>query len=100
LTIPEEPTEPTQPPPPATVGTQPRNADEVNGLVGTHLRGFAASKMAVHTDQEFFLATDLKVAPYWFTADQETLIKSAVAGLDASLQAVDMTFISRIIGMA
>jgi len=86
--------------PPETVGTQPRNASEVNALTGTHLRGFTASKAAVHQDQEFFLATDLKAAPYFFTADQETLIKSAVAGLDASLQAVDMTFISRIIGMA
>jgi hypothetical protein len=92
--------EPTTPPPPATVGTQPRNADEVNGLTGTHLRGFTASKAAIHQDQEFFLATDLKIAPYWFTDDQETLIKSAIAGLDQALQAVDMTFISRIIGMA
>lgn len=91
---------PQDPQPPATVGTQPRNADEVNGLVGTHMRGFTASKAAVHQDQEFFLATDLKIAPYFFDADQETLIKSAVAGLDTALQAVDMTFISRIIGMA
>jgi hypothetical protein len=95
MTLPVEP-----PPPPAVVGTQPRNADEVNGLVGTHLRGFTASKAATHQDQEFFVATDLKAAPYYFSAEQETLIKSAVSGLDQALQAVDMTFISRIIGMA
>lgn len=93
MTIPETP------PPPATVGTQPRNADEVNGLVGLHLRQFCAAKVTVGQDQEFLLATDLKAAPYYFTPDQETLIKSAISSLDASLDAVDMTFISRIVGM-
>jgi hypothetical protein len=42
MTIPVDP-----PPPPATIGTQPRNADEVNGLLGTHLRGFAANKVTI-----------------------------------------------------
>ena len=92
-------TQPTPPPPPATVGTQPRNADEVNGLVGSHLRGFIASQNAIKQDQNFFLGADLKAAPYYFSTDQETLIKSAVSSLDAALDAIDMTFINRIVGM-
>jgi len=85
---------------PTTVGTQPRTCDEVNQIVGTHLRTFVTTKLTIHQDQDFFLATDLKAAPYYFDADQETLIKSAVAGLAQALDAIDMTFISRVIGMA
>jgi hypothetical protein len=87
------------PPPPATVGTQPKSADEVNGLIGTHLRGFTSSRVTIHQDQEFFGVTDLKVAPYWFDSDQEALLKTAIQDLDVALQALDMTNISRIIGM-
>ena len=85
--------------PPKTVGTQPRNADEVNGLVGTHLKGFIANKNAVGQDHDFFLTVDLKVSPYWFSEEQETLIKSAIADLDTALDAVNMTFISQLVGM-
>ena len=85
--------------PPATVGTQPRTASEVNALVGTHLREFVIAKNKVSQDHDFFLATDLKVEPYLFSADQETLIKSAVGNLDSDLDAIDMTFINRVIGM-
>lgn len=93
MTIPETP------PPPATIGTNPRTADEVNGLVGVHLRGFLASRATINQDQNFMLATDLKVAPYYFSSDQETQIKSAIASLDQALDAIDLTFISRIVGM-
>jgi hypothetical protein len=88
------------PGPPAVVGTQPKNADEVNGLVGLHMRQFVAAKLAIGQDQDFFVATDLKAAPYFFDADQETLLKSGVSGLDTQLDGTDMTFINRIIGMA
>ena len=90
---------PVEPSPPATVGTQPRNADEVNALVGTHLRGFISSKHTINQDHDFFASVDLKAAPYYFTVDQETLIKSAIADLDTALDAIDMTFINRIVGM-
>ena len=33
------------------------------------------------------------------TEEDETLIKSAVNGLNTDLQAIDMTFISRLVGM-
>jgi hypothetical protein len=91
-------TQPT-PSPPATIGSQPKSADEVNNLVGTHLRGFCASRVTIHQDQEYFLATDLTGAPYYFSTDQQTDLKTAISQLDVALQAVDMTFINRIVGM-
>jgi hypothetical protein len=42
----------------------------------------------------------LKLAPYYFTPDQETQIKTAYSQLDADLDALDMTFVNRLIGMA
>lgn len=90
---------PPSPQPPATIGTNPRNADEVNGLVGTHLKGFLASKATIQQDENFMLATDLKAAPYYFTSDQETAIKSAIGSLNSALEGIDLTFISRIVGM-
>lgn len=90
----------TTPLPPETVGTNPRNADEVNGLTGLHLRNFLAVRVAIAQDQSFMAATDLTAAPYFFTADQQTQIKTAISGLNTSLEAVDLTFISRIVGMA
>ena len=86
-------------PPPTTVGTQPRNADEVNGLVGLHLKAFLAAKATINQDQSFLAGADLKAAPYYFTPEQETLIKSAIADLDAALDAVNLVFISQIVGM-
>jgi len=85
--------------PPTVVGTQPRSADEVNALAGNHLRTFIAARATVHQDQQFFAATDLKAAPYYFTDTQETDLKTAISQLDAALQPIDMTFINRIVGM-
>jgi len=94
MTIPSEP-----PPPPDTVGGQPHSAAEVNGLVGLHLKEFLRIKTVINQDEDWFLPTDLKAAPYYFTADQETLIKSAFTTLDQALDALDMTFINRLVGM-
>jgi hypothetical protein len=85
--------------PPDTVGTQPKNADDLNFQIGQHLRQFLASKNTINQDRDFLQSTDLKVAPYFFSPDQETLIKSAVLGLDTTLDGVDMTFITRLIGL-
>ena len=90
---------PAEPQPPSTIGTQPKSADEINGLTGTHLKGFIASQATIHQDQEFFAATDLTGPPYYFSDTQQTDLKSAISTLDAALQAVDMTFINRIVGM-
>lgn len=93
MTIPAEPTAP------ETVGTAPRNAAEVNGLVGLHLRDFLRAKAVINQDHEFFLPTDLTAAPYFYTEDQQTLIKSAYGDLDTTLDGIDLTFINRLVGM-
>lgn len=93
------PPDPGPPPPPTTIGTQPKNADEVNGLVGLHLRSFIANKNAVGQDHDWLITIDLKAEPYYFTQEQEDSIKSGIGDLDASLDAVDMTTISRLVGM-
>jgi len=92
-------TPPETPLPPETIGTQPKNADEVNMLVGTHLRGFIANKNAIGQDHDWLVTVDLKVPPYNFTQAQEDSLKSGIGDLDASLDTVDMTTISRIVGM-
>ena len=93
-------TTPEPPPPPATIGTAPETAFAVNQIIGQHLRAFAQSKMTVNQDHDWLGVTDLKAAPYFFSDEQEATIKSAVADLDTALDAIDMTFISRIIGLA
>jgi hypothetical protein len=85
--------------PPTTVGLAPVSANEVNALIGTHLRAFTTNKLTINQDREWLGSADLKAPPYYFTVEQETLIKSAVADLDTALDAVDMTFINRITGM-
>jgi hypothetical protein len=85
--------------PPATIGSQPKNASQVNDTVGLHLRQFLAAKAAINQDQDYFAATDLKLAPYYFTDAQETDLKTAISQLDAALDGVDLTFINRIVGM-
>lgn len=94
MTIPVEP-----PPPPETIGTQPRNAAEVNALIGMHLKGFLASRATVGQDAKFLAVTDLKAAPYFYSPSQEALIKSAVTDLDNNLDGIDTTFIDQIVGM-
>jgi hypothetical protein len=80
-------------------GLSPSTSGEVNVQTGQLLRNFTAVKEAVHRQQGWLVATDLKVAPYNMSADDETLIKSALSGLDTSLAAVDMTFINRLTGL-
>jgi len=92
-------TQPEAPPPPATVGTAPENATVLNQLVGQHLRSFLDIKNSINQDRDFLAATDIKVAPYYFTTDQETLIKSAILTLDDAMDAIDMTFVTRLVGL-
>jgi hypothetical protein len=90
---------PPEPTAPATVGLSPKTADEVNYSVGIMLRQFTDVQESVGHFREWLAAADLKVAPYNFAADQETLIKSAIADLDTALDGVDMTFINRLTGL-
>jgi hypothetical protein len=85
--------------PPDTIGLDPRNANEVNTQIGTHMRDFVSSKETIGHDWDWISGVDLKADPYGFTADQETTIKTAVQQLDVALDAVDMTFINRLTGL-
>jgi hypothetical protein len=86
--------------PPTTVGTAPADAYAVNQIIGQHLRTFSQSKLTINQDHSWLSTVDLLAAPYYFTDEQQTLIKSAIADLDTALDAIDMTFISRIVGLA
>jgi hypothetical protein len=89
----------TQPAPPPTVGTAPENATVLNQLIGQHLRSFLDIKNSINQDRDFLQATTLTDPPYYFSTDQETLIKSAVLELDNAMDAIDMTFVTRLIGL-
>jgi len=82
-----------------TVGLSPKSSLEVNSFVGGLMLQFQQNRDACHQQHDWLAATDLKVDPYNFSPDDETLIKTAVNELDTALQSVDMTFISRLIGM-
>lgn len=79
-------------------GLTPKNGDEVNNVVGVILRQFVDIKESVNHLQANLAPLVLTDAPYNLAPADETLIKSAVNSLDASLDAVDMTFISRLAG--
>jgi hypothetical protein len=53
----------------------------------------------INHDREWLASIDLKAPPYELSADDETLIKSAVLDLDEALGAIDMTFIQRLTGL-
>jgi len=82
-----------------TVGLTPRTADEVNSQVGNILRTFTDIKESVNHLADNLAPLDLQAPPYLMTAEDETLIKSAVNGLDTSLDSIDMTFVVRLTGM-
>ena len=82
-----------------TAGLAPTSAYEVNANVGQVLRNFTDVRALIHQHWAWLQAEDLKVPPYDMDPDDETLIKSALGPLDTDLQAIDMTFISRLIGL-
>jgi len=81
------------------VGLSPQNADQINNNVGILMRNFTDVRAKVHAQQGWLAAEDLKVEPYNMSAEDETLIKSALSDLDTALQAVNMTFINQLIGL-
>ena len=86
--------------PPPRVGMNPTNGDEVNYSTGTMLRDFVVLKERVGHYQAWLAGASIsKTEPYNMTPDLETLVKSAVNGLDTSLDGVDMTFINRLVGI-
>lgn len=89
----------TTPPPPPRIGLNPLTADEVNYNVGLMLRQFVDMQETVGHYQDWLAAMDLKAPPYEMDEGLEATIKTAVGGLDAALDALDMTFINRLIGI-
>lgn len=81
------------------VGLSPQTAADVNNNTGSVCRSFVTTRDNVHSQQEWLLATDLTATPYNMDPADQTTIKSALSTLDAALQAVDMTFVSRLIGL-
>jgi hypothetical protein len=82
-----------------TVGLTPASAGEVNNSVGNILRQFTDIKESVNHLADNLAPLDLQGEPYLMSAEDETLIKSAVNGLDTALDAIDMTFVVRLTGM-
>jgi len=87
------------PSPPATVGLAPTSAFEVNQQIGLHLKNFNDVKNAINQDRGWLASVDLKVEPYFFSSDQETLLKTAVLQLDDALDGIDMQWINRLLGL-
>lgn len=80
-------------------GLTPMTADEVNERVGNLLRQFVDIKDSIDHMQANLAPLTLTDPPYDMTPVDDTTIKSAVNGLDTALDAVDMTFINRLIGI-
>ena len=80
-------------------GLAPANSNEVNNNVGVILRRFVDDKESVNHLMASLAGVDLKAEPYLMTAEDETLIKSAVNDLDTALDAVNMTFINQLVGL-
>ena len=81
-----------------TVGLTPVNAADLNNQLGSILRQFITIKEGVDHWHDWLVPVDLKTDPYLFTIEEETLIKSAIADLDTALDAINMTFITRLVG--
>lgn len=80
-------------------GATPRSADEINASIGQHLRQFVGLQDTIAHDEGSLSGLNLQGPPYNMSAADETDIKTAIAGLNTSLQAVDMTFIDRLTGL-
>lgn len=82
-----------------TAGLTPKTADEVNNFVGSHLRAFISMQETIKHDADSLAPLDLTGEPYLMTPIDAANIETAIAGLNTALQAVDMTFINRLVGL-
>jgi predicted RNA methylase len=81
------------------VGMNPKSADEVNFSVGQVLRQFVAAKDAVNRSQQSLTTLVLTDPPFGMTPGDDATLKTAMNELDTALDAIDMTWINRIIGI-
>ena len=84
--------------PPPFAGLAPVNATDLNTQLGMMLRFFINSKKTINQWRDWLAGIDLTKEPYYFDSSQDALIKSAINGLDDSLDAIDMTFVNRLAG--
>lgn len=82
-----------------TPGLAPGSASEIDYAIGTHLRTFIDLKETINHDYNNLVGIDLKAEPFNMTPEHETLIKSAVGDLHTALEAIDTTFINRLVGL-
>ncbi len=91
---------PMMPPAPnPRVGMNPTTSDEINYSVGMLLREFVILKEKVGHYQAWLAGIQLADEPYNMDPNTEATLKAALNGLDTSLDAVDMTFINRLVGI-
>jgi len=83
---------------PARVGMNPTSGDEVNVNVGALLRQFVILKENVGHYQAWLAGVNL-VELYSMDPDLEASLKAAINTLDTDLDAIDMTFINRLVGI-
>ena len=82
-----------------TAGLTPKNADEVNNFVGSHLRNFVTLSEMIGHDADSLAPLDLTTEPYMMTPADAANIQTAISQLNTSLQAIGRTFINRLIGL-
>lgn len=80
-------------------GLAPKTADEINNNVGVILRRFVDDKESISHLRESLAGVDLKAEPYLMSAEDETLIKSAINDLDTALDAINMVWINQLVGL-
>lgn len=81
------------------VGMNPQTSDEVNMQVGQLLRDFIVLKERVNHYQAWLAGAVLTDPPYSMDPGLDATLKTAMTGLDTALDAVDMTFINRLVGI-
>ena len=80
-------------------GLTPKTADEIHYQVGTLLRQFVDLKERISQQQASLAPLVLTDPPYEMPSEDETLLKSAINQLDTELDAMDMTFVNRLVGL-
>jgi hypothetical protein len=79
------------------IGSAPLNADDYNQKLGFLLKQFLMIKGQVNQWQAWQAGVNLSDR-YGFTPADAALAGSAINGLDAELDAIDMTFINQLAG--
>jgi hypothetical protein len=80
-------------------GLAPQTAMEINNQTGQLMRDFVEMKEKVGHYRDSMAGLLLTEPPFDMSAEDETLIKTAINQIDTALDAIDMTFINRLVGL-